>query len=61
MRSFKTEIKPSKAARTYIKDACDIRRFVWNWAVNNFHKEEANDEELSSAYKLQKKLNNRTC
>ena len=56
MRTFKTEIHPTAKQQEYIRKACGIRRWTWNWAVATYFAEAKNDNFLSS-YDLQKKLN----
>lgn len=57
MRTFKTEIHPTAKQQEYIRKACGIRRWTWNWAVATYFAEAKNDNFLS-AYDLQKILNN---
>ena len=57
MRTFKTQIYPTAEQQVYIRKACGIRRWTWNWAVATYFAEAKKDNFLSS-YDLQKKLNN---
>ena len=57
MRTFKTQIYPTAEQQEYIRKACGIRRWTWNWAVAEFFAAAKNDE-FPTAFDLQKKLNN---
>ena len=57
MRTFKTEFWPDAKQQEYIRKACGIRRWTWNWAVATYFAEAKNDNFLTQ-FTLQKILNN---
>lgn len=57
MRTFKTQIYPTAQQQVYIRKACGIRRWTWNWAVATYFAEAKNNNFLTS-FDLKKLLNN---
>ena len=57
MKTFKTQWFPTTEQQEYVRKACGIRRWTWNWAVATYFAEAKNDNFLS-AFDLQKQLNN---
>ena len=57
MKTFKTEFKPDLNTEIYIRKACGIRRWTWNWAVATYF-EEAQKDNFMTSFMLQKRLNN---
>lgn len=57
MKTFKTEFHPTTQQQEYIRKACGIRRWAWNWAVATYFEEAKNDVFLT-AWDLEKRLNN---
>ena len=57
MKTFKTEFHPTTQQEEYIRKACGIRRWTWNWAVATYFEEAKNDVFLT-AWDLNKRLNN---
>lgn len=57
MKTFKTEFHPTAQQQEYIRKACGIRRWTWNWAVATYF-EEAKKDNFLTHFDLQKQLNN---
>lgn len=57
MRTFKTQIYPTAKQQEYIRKACGIRRWTWNWAVAEYFAAAKNDK-FPTVFDLQKQLNN---
>lgn len=57
MKTFKTKLLLDKEQRTYFNKAFGIRRWTWNWAVEEYFKAAKNDV-FPSAFDLQKQINN---
>lgn len=57
LKTFKTQIYPDAKAQEYIRKACGIRRWTWNWAVATFF-EEAKHDKFPNEFSLKKQLNN---
>src|SRR5699024_2693986 len=55
VKSFKTRIYPTKEQKEYFQRCFGIRRWTWNWALNEYN---SNDNITFSAFTYQKKLNN---
>ena len=53
MKTFKTEFHPTAQQQEYIRKACGIHRWTWNWAVATYFEEAKKDNFLQS-YDLQK-------
>lgn len=57
IKTFKTRIYPTKKQREYFANAFGIRRWTWNWALNEYL-DSLNNGVRKSAFDLQKQLNN---
>ena len=57
MKTFKTEWYPTTHQQEYVRKACGIRRWTWNWAVATYFAE-AKKDNFPTAFDLQKQLNN---
>lgn len=57
MKTFKTQFYPTAQQQEYIKQACGVRRWTWNWAVATYF-EAAKQDKFPSMWDLQKQLNN---
>lgn len=57
IKTLKTRIYPTKNQKDYFRKAFGIRRFVWNWGLNNYL-ESLDDKKYKTSYDLQKELNN---
>lgn len=57
LMTFKTRIYPTKKQREYFHKAFGIRRFVWNWGLDEYLTS-LNNGITKSNYDLQKQLNN---
>lgn len=57
VKTFKTEIFPTAKQQEYIRKACGIRRWTWNWAVAEYFTQ-AKQDKFPTAFDLQKQLNN---
>ena len=57
IKTFKTKIYPTKNQKEYFRKAFGIRRFVWNWGLNNYL-DSLDDKKYKTTYDLQKELNN---
>jgi len=57
IRTFSTRIYPTEQQRIYFHKAFGIRRFIWNWALNEYL-EYLNNGVTKSIFDLQKQLNN---
>ena len=56
MKTFKTEFYPTAEQAEYIRRACGVRRWTWNWAVEQYFAAAKNDF-FMTAYMLNTKLN----
>ena len=56
MKTFKTEFYPTAKQAEYIRNACGVRRWTWNWAVEQYFAAAKNDF-FMTAYMLNTKLN----
>ena len=45
MKTFKTEFHPTAQQQDYIRKACGIRRWTWNWAVATYFEEAKKDNQ----------------
>lgn len=57
IKVFKTRIYPTKNQREYFHKAFGIRRFIWNYSLNEYL-ESLNNGEYKSEYDLKKEINN---
>lgn len=57
IKTFKTRIYPTKNQREYFHKAFGIRRWTWNWALNEYLTSYSNGV-IKTNYDLQKQLNN---
>ncbi len=54
--AHKIELKPNHKQATYFKKACDVSRFVWNWALEHWESEYKQGDK-PNALKLKKAFN----
>ena len=59
--AFKTRIYPTKNQKEVFNQAFGIRRFVWNWGLNNYLESLNNNNNIKTHYDLRKELNNGLC
>ncbi len=55
-RAHKIRLNPSAEQEKYLRQACGVARFVFNWGLAEWRRQYEADEE-PSAYKLKKQLN----
>lgn len=60
IKAFKTQIYPTKKQKEYFAKAFGIRRFIWNWGLNNYL-ESLNNNIYKTNYDIQKEINNTLC
>ena len=60
IKAFKTQIYPTKLQKEYFEKAFGIRRFVWNYGLNNYL-ESLNNGIYKTNYDIQKEINNTLC
>ena len=58
MKTFKTQWYPTTEQQDYVRRACGIRRWTWNWAVATYFEEAKKNNNFLSEYDLKKRLNN---